>query len=661
MTATPNAPRNPMSPTGRTTGPTARGPQARRVDPRDRAQLELAPVPFTRVAALFRPYRAQVAVVTLIIAATSVVALAQPFLVRAVVDDALPHQDVRLLVWAVLAMVGVAAVTQLLGVVQTWMSSRVGQQVMHDLRTRVFGRLQAQSLGFFTRTRGGEIQSRLTNDVNGMQGVVTSTATSIASNLTTAVATIVAMVALSWHLSLISLVVIPPSIWLTRRVAVVRRRITARQQERLADLNVQIEEGLSVSGIRLAKTLGTSRRNAERFGETSAQLVDLELRSQLAGRWLMATMQIVFAAIPAAIYLAAGLPATDAGMTIGTLVAFTTLQASIFRPLMGLLNVGAQWVSSMALFSRVFEYLDLETDVPAPERPVALDPRSVRGDLRLDAVTYRYPGSDVDAVHDVSLVVPAGGSLALVGHTGSGKSTVAALVARLHDPTRGRVTIDGVDVRDLDPEVLAAIVGVVSQETYLVHASIRDNLLLGRPEATETELWQALAAAQVAAVVAALPEGLDTVVGSRGYRFSGGEQQRLAVARTLLRDPRILVLDEATSALDNETERALQRALDELVKGRTTITIAHRLSTIAASDEVAVLDHGEIAEVGRPAELAAREGGAFAALATAVDGVPAPAAAVVDGLAEMDGAAEMGGVAEVDGAAAVVPTRHAAL
>ena len=519
---------------------------AMRVDPRDRAQLAETPVPLSRVLALFRPHRGRVAVVVAIIVVTSVVALAQPFLVREVVDVALPQQDSRLLLLAVGAMVAVAVVTQLLGVVQTWLSTQVGQRVMHELRTSVFAHLQRQSLGFFTRTRGGEVQSRLTNDVNGMQGVVTSTATSIASNLTTAVATTVAMVALSWRLSLLSLLVIPPALWLTRKVALLRRAVTAAQQRHLADLNTQIEEGLSVSGVRLAKTLGTSARTAERFGATSHELVDLELRSQLAGRWRMATMQIVFAVIPALVYLAAGLPATAGGMTIGTLVAFTALQAGIFRPLMGLLNVGAQWVASMALFSRVFEYLDLVPDVPAPAHPVALDPASVRGDVRVEGVTLRYPGADRDAVADLTLSVPAGSTLALVGPTGSGKSTVAGLLARLHDPDAGRVTVDGIDVRDLDPDVLASVVGVVSQESYLVHASVRDNLLLARPAATEGELWAALAAAQVADLVASLPDGLETVVGARGHRFSGGEQQRLAVARTILRDPPVLVLDEAT-------------------------------------------------------------------------------------------------------------------
>ncbi|MFL6177203.1 MAG: ABC transporter ATP-binding protein [Ornithinibacter sp.] len=579
-----------------------------RVDPRDRAQLAEAPVPLSRVLALFRAHRLRVAVVIGIIVVTSVVALAQPFLVREIVDVALPQQDSRLLLLAVGAMVAVAVVTQLLGVVQTWLSTQVGQRVMHELRTSVFAHLQRQSLGFFTRTRGGEVQSRLTNDVNGMQGVVTSTATSIASNLTTAVATTAAMVALSWRLSLLSLLVIPPALWLTRKVALLRRSVTAAQQRHLAELNTQIEEGLSVSGVRLSKTLGTSARTAERFGATSHELVDLELRSQLAGRWRMATMQIVFAVIPALVYLAAGLPATAGGMTIGTLVAFTALQAGIFRPLMGLLNVGAQWVASMALFSRVFEYLDLVPDVPAPVHPVPLDPASVRGDVRVEGVTLRYPGADRDAVADLTLSVPAGSTLALVGPTGSGKSTVAGLLARLHDPDAGRVTVDGIDVRDLDPDVLASVVGVVSQESYLVHATVRDNLLLARPSATEGELWSALAAAQVADLVASLPEGLETVVGARGHRFSGGEQQRLAVARTILRDPPVLVLDEATSALDTATERALQRALDELARGRTTITIAHRLSTVRDADLIAVRDGGRLVESGTHDELVAARG-----------------------------------------------------
>jgi ATP-binding cassette subfamily B protein len=382
----------------------------------------------------------------------------------------------------------------------------------------------------------------------------------------------------------------------------------------MADMLTQVDEGLSVSGVQLTKTLGASETASERFAATSRDLVDLEVQSQLAGRWRMATMSIVFAAIPALIYLAAGFPATSGGMTIGTLVAFTALQSGIFRPLMGLLDVGVSLVSSMALFSRIFEYLDLVVEVQPPAYPVRIDHDEVRGEVRFEEVTYRYPDADRDAVSGVNLVVPAGSSLALVGETGSGKTTLASLVPRLRDPAHGQVTIDGVDVRDLSFEDLAQIVGVVSQETYLLHASIRDNLLHARADATDDQLWAALEAAQIADLVATLPDGLDTVVGARGLRFSGGEKQRFAIARTLLRDPKVLLLDEATSALDTETERELQAALDEVSRGRTTITIAHRLSTIQRVDQIAVLSYGQVVERGTHESLAL-SGGRYARLA----------------------------------------------
>ncbi|WP_110182086.1 ABC transporter ATP-binding protein [Nocardioides solisilvae] len=587
-----------------------------RIDPADRDQLAESPVRLRRVVALFAPHRWAVLAVVALIVTSSSVALAQPFLVRAVIDRAIPEQDVRLLLLTVGAMLAITVVTGLLGVVQTWLSTSVGQQVMHRLRTDVFAHLQRQSMAFFTRTRGGEIQSRLTHDVAGMQSVVTTTATSIAAHVTTVLGTAVAMVALSWRLSLLSLIVIPPAVWVTRKVAQLRREVTARRQRGLAELHGQTEESLSVSGALLAKTLGSSAAATGRFDATSAELVELEVRAQLAGRWRMATMQMVFAAIPALLYLAAGLPATSGGMTIGTLVAFTGLQAGIFRPVMGLLDVGVSWIASMALFSRIFGYLDLPVDVPPPTRPVPLEPAAVRGEVRLEGVGVTYAGSDRPALTGVDLTVPAGTTLALVGETGSGKSTLAGLLARLQDPTTGRVTIDGVDLRDLAPETLASIVGVVSQETYLVHATIRENLLLAKPGAHDSELWEALEAAQVAHVVRALPRGLDTMVGARGHRFSGGEKQRLAVARTLLRDPRVLVLDEATSALDNATERELQRALDRLSAGRTTVTIAHRLSTVRDADQIAVLEGGVVVELGDHEALVAR-GGRYAGLAGA--------------------------------------------
>jgi len=607
-----------MESMGRGGGGGGGGRSGGRPDPADRAQLDRSPVRWSRVAALFRPYRWQLGLVVALIVASSTVALATPFLIRLVIDEALPQHDLPLLAWAVAGMVAVTAVTAVLGVVQTWLSTTVGQRVMHGLRTAVFTHLQRQSLGFFTRTKGGEVQSRLMNDVGGMQSVVTSTATSFASNATTVVGTAVAMAALSWRLSLLSLVVLPPAVLLTRKVARMRRTITAQRQRHLADLHSQVEEGLSVSGVLLGKTLGAGPAQSQRFTGTSADLVGLEVRSQLAGRWRMATMSIVFAGIPALIYLAAGLPATSGGMTIGTLVAFTALQGTLFRPLMGLLDIGVSLTSSMALFSRVFEYLDLPVDIDDPAHPVPVDPAAVRGEVRFSSVGFRYPDGPRPALDDVDLTVPAGTTLALVGETGSGKSTLASLVARLNDPTSGRVTIDGIDVRDLALADLARIVGVVSQETYLLHGTIAENLRHARPGATDAEMVEAARRAQVHELIAALPAGYDTVVGARGHRFSGGEKQRLAIARTLLRDPRVLVLDEATSALDNETERAVQAALDEASRGRTTITIAHRLSTVRGADRIAVLHAGAVVEQGTHEELLER-GGRYARLAGAAE------------------------------------------
>ncbi|WP_445182618.1 ABC transporter ATP-binding protein [Pseudonocardia sp. Cha107L01] len=602
----------------RTPGRTGNGPAAGGRGPRRKAtaaeKQQASEVSLRRVGRLFKPYTGQLAVVVAVIVASSVVGMASPFLLRAVIDDALPRRDLRLLVWLVIGMLATAAVTAAFGVIQTWLSTKVGQRVMHTLRTGVFAHLQRQSLAFFTRTRAGEVQSRITNDIGGMESVVTSTATSIASNLTTVVATAVAMAALSWRLSLISLVVMPPAIYLTRKVAGMRREITAQRQRELADLNVTIEEGLSINGIALSKTMGTATALVTRFTESSTRLIDLELRSELAGRWRMATMSVIFAAIPAVIYLSAGLPATSGQLTLGTLVAFTALQTGLFRPLMGLLDVGVSLVSSLALFARIFEYLDLPVDVADPADPVEIDPSRVRGDIRFEDVTFGYPGSTTAAVAGVSLEVAAGTTLALVGETGSGKSTLAGLVSRLHDPTGGRITIDGIDLRDLRLADLSAIVGVVSQDTYLLHTTVRENLRYAKPDATDAEIETAARAAQVHELIAGLPDGYDTVVGSRGYRFSGGEKQRIAIARTLLRNPRILILDEATSALDNETERAVQQAFDTLAAGRTTITIAHRLSTVRDADQIAVLDRGRIVESGDHHNLLSNHG-RYAALA----------------------------------------------
>ncbi|MBK8461464.1 MAG: ABC transporter ATP-binding protein [Micropruina sp.] len=584
-----------------------------RIDPNDRRQLDESPVQLGRVLGLFRPYRGKLSVLTLIIMTASVVGLAQPFLIKTVIDDALPSGNTSLLIWSVAGMLVVAVITGMLGVVQTWLATSVGQRVMHRLRTDVFAHIEAQALDFFKRTRSGEIQSRLINDIAGLQSVITTTATSVASNLTTAVATAAAMAVLNWRLALISLVVLPPAVLTTRRVALLRRELTGRRQQALAELHGQVSEALSVNGALLTKTLGLSGRRLAEFERTSDTLVDLELRSQLAGRWRMATMQIVFAVIPAVIYLAAGFPQTSGEVSIGTLIAFTTLQVSISRPLLGLLTVAVPWASSLALLSRIFGYLDLPIAVTPPAVAVPLQPADVLG-VRLEKLSFRYPDGEEDALSEINLVIPAGHSVGIVGETGSGKSTLAALMVRLADPSAGRITIDGLDLRDLDPDDLARVVGVVSQEAYLVHDTIAANLLLARHDAPPAQLWEALEAAQIADLVRSLPEGLDTVVGSRGHRFSGGERQRLAIARTLLRDPRILVLDEATSSLDNETERELQAALDNLIQGRTTLTIAHRLSTITHADLIVALDRGRIVESGSHNELL-ESGGVYARLA----------------------------------------------
>jgi ATP-binding cassette subfamily B protein len=408
--------------------------------------------------------------------------------------------------------------------------------------------------------------------------------------------------------------VMPPAIYLSRKVARMRRAITMQQQRELADLNVTVEEGLSINGVQLAKTMGTGPALVRRFTSSSARLIDLELRSQLAGRWRMASLSIIFAAIPAFIYLAAGLPVTAGTVSIGTLIAFTTLQNNLFRPITGLLSTGVSVVSSLALFARIFEYLDLPVEIDDPAHPLPVEPDLISGHVRLEDVSFSYPGADRPALRGVTIDVPAGTTLALVGETGSGKTTLGGLIARLHDPSAGRVTIDGIDLRDLRLADLAAIVGVVSQETYLLHTTVRENLRYARPDATDAEIEDAARAARIHDLIASLPDGYDTMVGSRGHRFSGGEKQRIAIARTLLRDPRVLVLDEATSALDTETERAVQQAFDTLAQGRTTITIAHRLSTIRDADQIVVLDHGQIAEAGTHASLLAGNG-RYAALA----------------------------------------------
>jgi len=585
---------------GHPTGNGARRAQRDQPRPQD---VPDKPVSLRRIATLFRPYRLRLSSLLGLIVLGSVLSVASPFLLREAVDRGIVRHDLTLLSWLVGGMVALAVINAVISVAQTWISNQVGQRVMHDLRAAVYEHLQRMSLAFFTRTRSGEVQARIAYDIGGIDDVVTSTATSTVSTVATVLATVTAMVALSWQLTVFSLILLPFFVWLTRRVGNERRRIQSVRQSRLADMSTLVEESLSVSGILLGKTMGRSSELTERFSSESSELADLEVQARMAGRWRMASVQLSFAIMPAAVYWFAGYSIAHGHhlISIGTVVAFTTLQTRLLFPMQSLLSVGVEVQTSLALFARIFEYLDLPVDIV--ERAGARELDEVRGDVRLNDVWFRYEPDAPWTLREITAEVPAGTRTALVGETGSGKTTLAYLVARLYEAQRGCVSIDGVDIRDVTLSSLAKTVGLVSQETYLFHASIRENLRFACPEASDGEIEDAARAAQIHELISSLPEGYDTPVGERGYRFSGGEKQRIAIARTVLRNPPVLILDEATSALDTETERAVQQALDELSRGRTTIAIAHRLSTIRDAEQILVLDEGHIVERGTHEEL----------------------------------------------------------
>jgi ATP-binding cassette, subfamily B, bacterial len=569
-----------------------------------------------RVARLFRAYRWQVAAVLVMILVTAGLGVAPSLLTKVVFDRALfpasGQRDLDLLYILVGVMVAIPLVSAAISVVQTYLTTVVGQRVMQDLRNRLYEHLQSMSLRFFTGTRTGELQSRLQNDVGGVQNVVTNTASSVLSNVVTVLSTVVAMLVLSWQLTLLSLAVVPVFVYLTWRVGRVRRRISGQTQESLAELSALTEETLSVSGILLAKVFDRRRDAVERYRAENLRLAGLQVRQQMVGRGFFAVVQSFFAITPALIYLVAGWSALSAG----TIVAFTTLQTRLLFPIGSMLQTSVEVQSSLALFERIFQYLDLPHEIVDTPGAKALPVERVRGEVALRNVFFRYeetPDTDGDrprpwTLEDVSLEIGPGKLAALVGPSGAGKTTISYLIPRLYDATRGSVELDGHDVRDLQLSSLAEAIGMVTQETYLFHATVRDNLLYAKPDASDAELHAAARAAAIHDRIMELSDGYDTVVGERGYRMSGGEKQRLAIARVLLKDPRVLILDEATSALDTASERLVQQALEPLMESRTTIAIAHRLSTILSADVIFVLERGRIVEQGTHQELVAADG-----------------------------------------------------
>ena len=568
-----------------------------------------------RVAGLFSAHRTRVALVTVLVVVSAGIGIVNPLLIEVVFDQALfgaDGLDLGLLWTLVVIMLVVTLVSTALGVWQTIETNRLGQMVLRELRDKLYTHLHSLSLAFFAGARTGDLQSRLSSDVSSAQNAVTSTLSSILSNLVTFASALVAMFILSWQLTVVTLLFVPLFILATRAVGGRRERYTREMQIETATMSTITQETLSVSGVTLAKLFGRQDAEIGRFRESSARLADTAQRQQVIGQAFFTVVQAFLGATPIVVYLVAGYAINGGSpLTAGAIVAFTTLQNRLFFPVARMLETFVELQSSRALFGRIFSYLDIEPDIVEADDPVTLE--DARGVVRFDDVHFHYPGTDVASLDAIDVVAEPGQLVAFVGPSGAGKSTVLQLVARLYDPDRGSITVDGVDLRDLSFASLADLVGFVTQESYLFAGSLRDNIAYGHPDATDDDV---IAAARTAAIhdrIMEFPDGYDTIVGERGFRLSGGERQRIAIARVLLADPRVLVLDEATSALDTASERRIQEALGTLVTGRTTLAVAHRLSTIQAADVIHVVDHGTIIESGTHASLLAA-GGAYAEL-----------------------------------------------
>ena len=563
-----------------------------------------------RILGMLKPYWREGSIVLVCLAVTAVVGLGPPLLIRSLIDDALPHGNTQLLCLLVAGMVAFPLIGGLISVLQSWYSNHVGQRMMMDLRNVLYEHMTTLSLRFFTNTKTGEIMSRLNNDVGGVQDSVTGSLISIVNNMFVLGSTLGLIFKMDWQLSLLAICLLPLFVLPTRRVGRIRHDIARDTQRRYAELTAFMEETLSISGYLLMKTFTRDKSQIAKFEAKNLEIFGLSMRRAMVGRWFFMMTQTIGSIGPALIYLVGGLLVIRGSLTIGTIVAFVALLGRLYGPVAQLASVHVDFMTALALFNRIFEYMDLDREIESPPNATRLS--EVRGRVTFDEVGFAYR-ADIPALRGVSFEVEPGQLAALVGPSGAGKTTITYLVPRFYDPTSGQVRIDGHNLRDLDLESIRRSLGVVTQETFLFHTTLRENLLYARSDASEEEIVAACKAANIHDFISSLPEGYDTVVGERGYRLSGGEKQRVAIARVILKDPRILIMDEATSSLDSHSEALIQAALQPLLRGRTSLVIAHRLSTILAADVILVVDHGQLIERGTHQQLLAH-GGLYAKL-----------------------------------------------